>query len=395
MTSITLDWLHLATLLGAVQGFVLSGVLATRHRNPTANRLLSVAVFAFSIHMLTVVYYAVGLERVYPHFFGVGYPLPLLYGPLVLLYSVTASDRNRRLRWRDALHFLPFVAVVVVMLPVFLLSGAEKLAFFQRLQQGDAPTLVRLVDPLKLVSGLAYSAATIIFLRRHQVRVKDSYSSLERVNLSWLLRLTAAAAAIWGLATVLHSLRGVDHPLVKHGDDLVALALAIMVYGIGYLGLRQPEIFSFAPEAIPAGPQPAAPPPASIPVDAVSPRYQRSGLTDREASALKAALLTAMDTKRPWQGSDLTLDDLARRLETTPHKLSEVLSTQLDQTFYDFVNGYRVRDVQRRIAADEAGRLTLLALALDAGFASKSTFNLAFKKHTGLTPSEYRNSLRQ
>jgi len=281
------------------------------------------------------------------------------------------------------------------MLPVLLLSGAEKLAFFQRLPQGDAPTLVRLVDPLKLVSGLAYSAATIIFLRRHQVRVKDSYSSLEGVNLSWLLRLTAAAAAIWGLATVLHMLRGVDHPLVKRGDDLVALALAIMVYGIGYLALRQPEIFSFAPEAIPAGPQPAAPPPASIPVDEVSPRYQRSGLTDREASALKAALLTAMDTKRPWQGSDLTLDDLARRLETTPHKLSEVLSTQLDQTFYDFVNGYRVRDVQRRIAADEAGRLTLLALALDAGFASKSTFNLAFKKHTGLTPSEYRNSLRQ
>jgi AraC-like DNA-binding protein len=60
------------------------------------------------------------------------------------------------------------------------------------------------------------------------------------------------------------------------------------------------------------------------------------------------------------------------------------------QTFYDYVNGYRVREVQRRIANGDAERLTILSIALDAGFASKSTFNLVFKKHTGATPSGYR-----
>jgi AraC-like DNA-binding protein len=96
-----------------------------------------------------------------------------------------------------------------------------------------------------------------------------------------------------------------------------------------------------------------------------------------------------METDAPWKDSELTLAQLADRLGTTPHKLSEVLNAQMRQTFYDFVNGYRVREVQRRIKAGDAKRLKMLALALDAGFASKSTFNDVFKKHTQLTPSGY------
>src|SRR5258706_16196939 len=99
-----------------------------------------------------------------------------------------------------------------------------------------------------------------------------------------------------------------------------------------------------------------------------------------------------MDAERPWHESDLTLADLAARLSTTPHRLSEVLNSQVGQTFYDFVNGYRVREVQRRIAAGDASKLKILTLALDAGFASKSTFNTVFKKHTSLTPSDYRQT---
>jgi len=96
-----------------------------------------------------------------------------------------------------------------------------------------------------------------------------------------------------------------------------------------------------------------------------------------------------MDRDRPWTDSELTLADLADRLGTTPHKLSEVLNAQIGKTFYDFVNGYRVRDVQRRIQNGEARTRKMLALALDAGFASKSTFNQAFKKHTNQTPSDF------
>jgi AraC-like DNA-binding protein len=388
MAPITIDWLHIAALLGAVQGVFLAAVLATQQRNRIANRLLAIMMVAFSLHLTSGVYYAAGLEQRYPHFFGVSYPLPLIYGPLVYLYAVTASDRTRGFRGRDALHFLPFAALVLASIPVYLSSGPEKLAFYRNLLQGVAPLYIRIADPLKYVSGVAYAAITILFLRRHHAKVKDSYSSVERVNLQWLLWLAMGSAAIWALATVF-AMTG----SVNRSDDVVSLAIAIVVYGIGYKALRQPEIFDFAAldRLAPVTPPPQ-PPPATASATA-PPRYERSGLTDDEATALQRALLAVMDAERLYQNSDLTLADLAARLETTPHKLSEVLNSQLQLTFYDFVNGYRVRDVQRRIADADTKHLKILALAMDAGFASKSTFNHVFRQHTGHTPSAYRRSL--
>src|SRR4051812_46498282 len=97
MDPLTLGWLHLIALLGAIQGVFLAGVLATKRSNRTANRLLAASMLAFSLHLVSQVYYAAGYERVFPHFFGVSHPLPFLYGPLLYLYALTAADRSRRL----------------------------------------------------------------------------------------------------------------------------------------------------------------------------------------------------------------------------------------------------------------------------------------------------------
>ncbi|TFG47396.1 MAG: hypothetical protein E4H38_08205, partial [Gemmatimonadales bacterium] len=156
------------------------------------------------------------------------YPLLLLYGPLIYLYAVTAGDRSRRLRRWDALHFLPFLAVVVAGFPIYLLSGEQKIALYHQLLQGVRPLLLQVVDPLQYVSGIAYAAATILFLRRHRARVEDNYSSLERVNLRWRLRLAGAAAAIWLLATLLQVMEVTNHPLLARSDDVVALAIAVL-----------------------------------------------------------------------------------------------------------------------------------------------------------------------
>jgi AraC-like DNA-binding protein len=406
MGTITLDWLHIIALLGAVQGVILAGVLAVRQRNRTANRVLAVAMLAFSVYLITAVYHAAGWVQVFPHFFGAAYLMPLLFGPIIYLYAVTASDRSRRLAWWDTLHFAPFVLAFVACLPIYLMSGPDKIALYQALQRGEEPLVIRVINPLKLVSGVTYASVTLLFLRRHRARIKDSYSSLEHVNLQWLVRLAAAGATIWVLAVVFQVTELLQSAAFRRGDDIITLAIALLVYGIGYMALRQPEIFRFdtgeypvagaasaAPPGTPTQAPAMAPPEPAVETDQGGSRYQRSGLSDWEAAALKKALLTAMDHDRPWQDSDLTLADLAGRLSTTPHKLSEVLNSQLEQSFYDFVNAYRVRYVQRRIESGDAKNLTILSLALDAGFASKSTFNDVFKKHTGQTPSDYRRSV--
>ena len=380
-----LDWVQLAAAAGALQGMFLSAVLLAQRGNRTANGLLAALMIAFTIYLASTVYYATGLFQRFPHFFGISYQMPWVFGPLVYLYARAASDRSWRFQRRHLLHFAPVVVSLLLATPYYLMSGAEKIALYDRMQLGVVPALITSIDPLKFVSGISYSAATLLYLRRHRNRIRNSYSNTDRVNLTWLLRLAAAAAAIWVLATSLKL--GAVGQRVRDGH--VSLAIAVVVYGIGYRGLRQTEIFAYEGLG-------QSDPPASAPITesgSSTRRSERSALAPREAERLERDLLGLMKTEFPWRDPELTLADLAARLESTPHKISELLNARLGQTFYDFVNGYRVEDVQRRIASGETRTRNILNLAFDAGFASKSTFNQAFKTRTGQTPSAYKRTV--
>jgi AraC-like DNA-binding protein len=118
--------------------------------------------------------------------------------------------------------------------------------------------------------------------------------------------------------------------------------------------------------------------------------YEKSGLTEAQAAEYEKKLLRLMDEKKPYRNCYLTLQDLADELSISTHNLSQVINKRLGKNFYDFVNGYRVEDVKRRLLDPRFQHLKILALGLEAGFNTKSTFNAFFKKHTGLTPSDYR-----
>lgn len=403
MASLTLSPVQLASVVGALHGLLLTGVLAARRRNRTANVVLAALMGTFTVYLASAVYFGAGVVRHFPHFFGVAYPTPWLFGPLVYLYALAASNRDWRFTSRTLLHFIPAAIVTLTGLPYYVMSGADKLALLDRMTRGEFPWHLTILDPTKYVSGIGYTVATVLYLRRHRQTVEQNYSNTARVNLRWLTAFAAAGAAIWLLATTLR-LTGRGENV---GDDQVALAMALLVYAVGYMGLRQPEVFRYDTMEHQVPIELAARSSAVVSGEAVGSmlpdssdrlpdesgpavRYERSGLRDDEAERLKSSLVTLMEIEHPWKDSELTLADLAARLGSTPHKLSEVLNAQLGMSFYDFVNGYRVREVQRRIAAGDSRSLKMLALAMDAGFASKSTFNQAFKKHTNQTPSAYR-----
>jgi len=394
MASLRLDLVQVVAIIGALQGLVLCGVLIAQRSNVTANRLLAALMATFSVYLVWGPYYTTGLYRAYPHLILVSYLTPWVFGPLVYLYTRAASDRSWRFRPRELLHFALVTLVFVLAVPFLVRNGAEKIALWDSWGATGGPDdrrvgpPLRFIDPLKYVSGLSYSVATVLYLIRHRHDAERSYSNLARVNLRWLLWLSSATGGIWLLAVAL-----VFWPVgVSLRDADVTFTMALLVYAIGYKGLRQPEIFRQATTEAPTLNAVAAEgtkPPGSA-AKAASPR---SALDEDEAGQLEALLRTEMERAEPWKDSELTLPDLAARLHTTTHRLSEVLNARIGESFYDFVNGYRVREVQRRITAGEARSRKMLALALDAGFASKSTFNDVFKKHTGQTPSAFGQSL--
>jgi AraC-like DNA-binding protein len=115
-------------------------------------------------------------------------------------------------------------------------------------------------------------------------------------------------------------------------------------------------------------------------------------LPDEEISAWKNKVLKFFDTEKPYLNPELTLSDLSDTLKTNTSVLSQVINSGFNKNFNDFVNEYRLEAFKQKIQSGDYQHLTLLAIAFECGFNSKTTFNRAFKKATGLMPSEYINT---
>jgi AraC-like DNA-binding protein len=119
-------------------------------------------------------------------------------------------------------------------------------------------------------------------------------------------------------------------------------------------------------------------------------RYENSTLSQDKASIYLQKLVNSMQQDKLYLHPDLSLQMLAEQLNIPPHYLSQVINEQLGQNFFDFINSHRIEEVKRRLLDSQYQHLTILAIAFDSGFNSKSAFNVAFKNHTGLTPTQYR-----
>ena len=180
---------------------------------------------------------------------------------------------------------------------------------------------------------------------------------------------------------------------------LSSAVIAVYVYTLGYTGFVKSDIFeqpdtARSMEQLPLMSYQFHQDKSEIKTTTRE-KYERSGLSREKAAELSKKLQTFMEEKQPFKDSNLSLHQLAEMLEITPHNLSEVINTGLQMNFFDFVNQYRVDRVKKDILDNNKRHLTLLSIALDAGFNSKSSFNAIFKKHTGLTPSGFRARLKK
>jgi AraC-like DNA-binding protein len=174
---------------------------------------------------------------------------------------------------------------------------------------------------------------------------------------------------------------------------ITSLLLTLVIYAVGILGIRQARLFIAADPVI-------SQLPFSENVQTIHPakpavRYENSSLSPEKAGKYLQKLLATMQQDKLYLNADLSLQLLADTLDIPSHYLSQVINEQLGQNFFDFVNNYRIEEVKARLLDPKNNHLTILSIALDSGFNSKSAFNLAFKNQTGLTPSQYRAQHKQ
>jgi AraC-like DNA-binding protein len=371
--SSSFNFILIILLLGATQGVFLALLLFNKPGNKSANRFLASLLLSYSAFLTDAAIMQSGLGWQFPPLLGLASGVIYLIAPLHYFYarSLIASDFS--FRKKHLLHFLPFVVFYLAFLfPFYLLSAAEKITYLRNDElQGPSPILM-FFNWLLIFQGISYLTFTLHLLRKHSLKMMDNFSSLDKNNLRWLQNITLMTLALWVLEFLLKFLQ--IFQIAASIEISVPLLIAFLIYAMGYLGLRQPEIFSGF-----AGIKELK-------------KYERSGLTKEKGQELLEKLVHLMEVEKPYTDSNLKLTQLAQMLATTPNYLSQVINEELEQNFFDFVNWYRIEEAKRLIADSANQMYTLLSIAFDVGFNSKSAFNTSFKKYTNMTPSQFRNN---
>ncbi|WP_019949750.1 helix-turn-helix domain-containing protein [Hymenobacter aerophilus] len=379
---------------------LLIAIPSIQQANRAANRwLLGLLGLGAVCTLLTVVSSDRTVANAYPQLTLVPDVIWFLYGPLFYRYirRLLFNEAPTRRQW---LHFLPAVVQLLVYLPYFLHDSYE----FQLRLVSHEPVLRAVLLATGVAGWLTSGAYWLACRRMIQAYTREYEASVSYAQnlryLSTVLGIQAACLVLWGFlfGVVLASRWAAFdvYTLAARTQGLIWLAFSTLPYFLGYVVLHQPEIFRLAPAPLAMSPRPALAQVAEGPGAGgpAAPRPARP-LGALDLTAAQAAVAGYMEQHKPYLNPSLTIHELAAGLKMPSHVLSRVINEGFGQNFFDFVNAYRVNEFKQAMAAPQARQYTLLALALEVGFNSKTAFNRAFKKQTDQTPREYFSGIRE
>ncbi len=362
-----LDLYAMLFLLGGAQAlFLAAALLAVKRGNRMANRILGIFLLALAIPLLMSVAHHTKAILNFPHLLRIETPLIFVYGPLFLLYVKALTAKDFALQKRHFFHFIPFLIYTAYLFPFYAQSQADKIKYWSTAHRHALPLSLHIETVLGICQVLIYLLVTVRLLAGHTRTIKESFSSIEKINLDWIRNLIIGFGALWAFGLIMYAFQA--HGLIH----FVALAGVSMIFYMGFKGLTQPEIFAVDEER-----------------QTVS-KYARTALAPDKAEAYLEKLLNAMAAEKPFMEGDLSLQKLAKKLAIPSHHLSQVINEKLQQNFFEFVNRYRVEESKKQLADPSKKNLNIAEIGFQVGFNSPSTFNAAFKQHTQMTPSQFR-----
>lgn len=319
-----------------------------KRANRAANRFLAMALAVVALWLLWVLGRDIGLEAYFPHWNLLPLRFSLALGPLIYFYVRRITRPEEPFRLRDLTHFAPLL-----------------------LEQG---AFVAICHTLAFISVGTYLYLSHRLIERFYRSRKFSGGDRYRYELRWLQRLLMGFGLSWLLwiPFVAADYFYYDHQPGGHVYYPLYLLLGVMAIRMAVVAFLRTEV--------------------GLPADAPSFLKPPPPLELKHKSMW---LKKAVKTNRYYQDPALSLNSLAEKLELTPHELSRIVNTVLKKSFNDFINEYRIADVIRKMQDPAYDHLTLLGIAYESGFNSKTTFNRTFKQLTGKSPVAYRNDLKK
>ncbi|MGE5350702.1 MAG: helix-turn-helix domain-containing protein [Acidobacteriota bacterium] len=304
------------------------------------------------------------------HLMYLGYSFEFLWGPTFYLYVKSLVYNDSKLKWPQLYHFSPFILFFVLSLVSFIPFGAEEKKFVLK-NLTYAFTGFHL-DSIIRMQVLFYIIQSVRVYFTLQKKIKESCSSVSKESISWIRFLIAGFTVSFFVSAPIVLIN-----LYIFNNQAFLTKLMIMLPYCIYFNIIffkawfQPGIFAGAEVNI---------------------KYKSSKLTKEEAEGLINKLNSYIVLNKPYLKPDLTLNQLAGALDIPPRILSQIINEYFSHNFYDYINRLRIEE-SKQMLLDTSCKKTVLEILYAVGFNNKSAYNIAFKRATNLTPTEYRKKM--
>lgn len=354
-------------LFGAIQGFALCLYFSFKKKiNKRAAAYYSIFLFSLSFFNLVYACKAMGISEIA----GIplaSFPFPYKYLIGVGFYFYIKSQISKEenlIAKQEYLLFLPALLYALLRLYWYIIlhSGIDEYIFYNVYQSG----FFTYNEFASLIFNLVLLYFAIQFLNRNSKRIKGLHKV--RKNWNWLLKFTYAFTAI-NLLNLLHQLIANIAGLQDSAPFYLVLLVINTVY-IYWIGLESLTKSHYLFNEFQLKPQKAE--------------------VAQVSDSLAQKLDHLIKEEEVFTNKNLKVANLASLLDITEKELSSYIHNAFDMSFSDYINQQRVEKVKQLLDSEDPKKYTLIALAENAGFSSKSSFNAVFKDFTGLTPSQYR-----
>lgn len=356
--------------IGISQSFFSGLLISTKKPVTTANRLMAAWLFLICFELIFALINSTLLAM---------YSFPFVaftYGPLLFLYVKFMTNQDRRFNWLSLLHFIPFVVFFTVSVVFRSQPLLDDLGNFF---VPDRFISLRIVyGTCFFLSVTIYSVLTFIEIKKHQANLKNliSYTS-GVITLNWLKIISISFYATYFILFILGGLNMIGNYIPFDPYFVMFGFLTLFSFVYSFYGIKQPVIFGQELKQNDEDKKEAE-------------KYIKSGLRESQAMDHLQKLILYVEEKKPYLDRDLSIHDLSLMTGIPRHHITQVLNEKYKKNFFTFINEYRVKEVIERFSNPKNNQYTILAIAFDAGFNSKATFNSIFKSQTGMTPSEFR-----
>lgn len=345
-------------------GFLLLAHL--RKVNITANSYLGLFIITLGLAMIEIPLFYKNFHKEHSSLFEMIGLSRFLTAPLLYISILYFTSVHKKFEKKILWHFLPFTIFLIFRTPFFITGKNIEFSY-------ETGRIVFFVLQIALpLQALLYWILSFIKLQKHLSNLRQISSSTEKNDLIWLkyfLLILVLIMLVWFNLVFFN---------LEYLIQFTPFLYLLNVFFLAYFSLQQKEIFDFSKSEL-----------NELSSIQIYKKDSPKRVSGNRLNELDEKLRILTESEKVYLENDLSLPKLAKRLEASCNVTSFVINELYQDNFYNFINKYRIEEAKKLLLSDKYNQLNVLGIAYESGFNSKTTFNTTFKKHTGMSPTEF------